>query len=62
MLVADWPYQTHVRKYDVCKIHGRLRYPRFVLGEFQVIESEFELKLDFELRVELLIELQVWSQ
>ena len=27
--------------------HGRLRYPRFFLGEFRIIESEFELKLDF---------------
>ena len=42
--------------------HGRLRYPIFVLGEFRVIESEFELKLDFQLRVVLLIELQVWIQ
>ena len=25
--VADWWYQTHVRKYDICKIYGRLRYP-----------------------------------
>ena len=25
--VADWRYQTHVGKYDICKIYGRLRYP-----------------------------------
>ena len=25
--VADWWYQTQVRKYDICKIYGRLRYP-----------------------------------
>ena len=25
--VADWRYQTQVRKYDICKIYGRLRYP-----------------------------------
>ena len=32
--------------------------PDFFLGEFRIIESEFELKLDFELSIEL----QVWSQ
>ena len=25
-----------------------LRYPRFVVGEVRIIESEFELKLDFD--------------
>ena len=61
-LIVFFNLKWDLKENKTVRSHGRLWYPIFVLGEYRVIESEFELKLDFELRVVLLIELQVWIQ
>ena len=39
--VADWRYQTQVRKYDICKIYGRLIYPGLFWMNSELSKDKF---------------------